>query len=388
MIIFYIAVPTYGLIHDLAGPEETVFVLSSPLPKAQMNRPERGLIDKIQALLFPPREVPVPILQRIDLKGRIIYTDKTPYAHGIVELKSEPRYTRTDLEGYFVFVDVEEGEHAISVLDSSGNLLARCYITVERIFVEYELEAESVELIRLPDGTLVFQVAVDVEVLELTIYLRQGESGEIIGLERVDLGLAQLGTVVPQLPGEPPEPPGAPEIPAETEGSLPPGGPEGPPGAGGGEGAQPFDLDVYDTATAVRYGLTNAVKVNIFGAHKRIAPGMSGSYNFTVDNGGNSFPSLYNVTFTAADTLPDPHKIPMLYRLKAGGRYVAGDSAVWRKPGELDQAAKRLEAGERVKYTLEWFWPEGERDNEYARFGGDPAYSYSMTIKVAAQQEP
>lgn len=413
MIIVYIAVPTYGLIHDLVGPGEAVFVLHSPLPGVQMNRPGRGLFAKIHAFLFPPREVPVPLLQRIDLRGRVIYTDKTPYMDGLVEFRSTPRYTRTDDGGYFFFLDVEEGEHTISVLDEEGRVLATCRINIERIavdpdmVVEQNLEVKGIELVRLPDGTYVFQVAMNIELLEITLFLERDAGGNMIGLDRIEVGLAGSETIAPRPPGQLPEPPGDPEepgSPGEPSDSqvepekplLPPVEPEKPSPPSGGSGGDetggegpgqlppPFGFDVFDTATAVQYGRESAVKVNIFGAKKRLAPGMSGSYNFTVDNGENDFPSRYDLLFIAEDTLPEGYRLPLCYRLKADGVYVAGNETAWLTPRELYQDTV-LGGRKKTKYTLEWYWPEGERDQDFARFGGNPAYSYSLTIKVTAQ---
>jgi len=373
IIIVYIAVPTYGIIRDL-GSGEAVFILNSPIRDVNMARPELGFFDRIHDFLFPPQEVPVPILQRIDLKGRVVYTDRTPYINGIVELKSEPRYTRTDAGGYFFFIDVEAGAHTVSVLDEAGNVLARCHIEIERT-----IQVKDAELVRLPDGTLVFQVAVDIRVLEITLFLKKGPDGGITGIDRVELGITpdREAESIPQEEPEVPlvEPPVEPVEPAEPpEESNKPHKPK----------PTPSGFDVFDSATTARYGRESAVSVNIFGTGKRIAPGMKGSYQFTVDNRGNDSPSLYDVTFTPIDTLPAPNKIPMRYRLKADGVYVAGDNNTWCTPAQLYQDTI-LAGKSHVKYTLEWYWPEGARDNDYAAFGGNPNYSYSLTIKVTAQ---
>ncbi|MEL7567808.1 MAG: hypothetical protein AAGU27_23425 [Dehalobacterium sp.] len=368
IIIIYIAIPTYGIIRDF-GPGEAVFVLNSPLSDLDMNRPVHGLIDWIHNFLFPSEEVPIPILQRIDLKGRVIYTDKTPYHNGIIELKSEPRYTGTDAEGYFIFVDVEAGAHTISVLDQAENVLARCFIEIERT-----IEVKDAELVRLPDGTLVFQVAVNVKVLEITLFLTKGEDGTITGIEKVELGITPAEMGGPLLPPvDPSEPP---------QNSIEP--PENPTRPHHPRQPALFDFNVYDTATTTRYGRKNAVNVNIFGARKRIAPGMMGRYQFTVDNTGNEFPSRYDVTFTAVDTLPAPNKIPMRFRLKADGEYVAGNENTWCSLDELYQDTL-IDGESDVKYMLEWHWVEGERDNDFAAFADNPQYSYSIMIKVSAQ---
>lgn len=380
IIVIYAAVPTYGIIRDI-GTGEHVFVLSSNLPGVEMRRPVLGFVGKIYKILFPQQEVCVPVAQRIDLKGRVVYTDKTPYPNGIIELRSDPRYTRTDNQGYFMFMDVGEGAHTISVLDEAGNVLASCEVDIERT-----IEVKDAVLARLPDGTFVFQVAVDIKVLEVTIFLEKGVEGKITGIDQIMLGPAPRGTPQPNdpanptNPADPANPPAYPDIPP-----VPPGGSNGG-GGGGGVTPSPFDFNVLDTATTTSYGTGSAASINIFGANKLIAPGMSGSYKFTVDNTGNRYPTFYDVTFTATDTLPAASKIPMRFRLKADGVYVAGNETTWCTLSQLYQDTVAA-GGRDVEYTLEWNWQDGANDNDFAAFADNPAYSYSITIKVTAQAQ-
>lgn len=373
IIVIYAAVPTYGIIRDISMGEH-VFVLSSNLPGVQMNRPVLGFIEKLHSFFHPQQEVLVPVERRIDLKGRVVYTDKTPYPDGLIELRSEPRYTRTDKDGYFMFIDVGEGDHNINVLDDAGNVLASCAVVIDRTS-----DLEDAEIIRLSDGTYVFQVAVHVKVLEITIYLHRGGDGKATGIDHIVLGLAPEVTTQPSNPTDPTNPVN-PVDPSNPD--LPPEQPGGDSAGGGGGGV--FDFDVLDTATTTSYGTAGAVSVNIFGADKRIAPGMSGIYKFTVDNTRNKHATLYDVTFTASDTLPDARKIPLHYRLKAEGVYVAGDEAKWCTPEELYQEDKSAQGLKDVEYTLEWEWPDGDNDNNYAAYAGQ---AYSLMIKVTAQVE-
>ena len=94
IIAIYAAVPTYGIIRDISTGRH-VFVLNSDLPGAQTNRPVLGFINRIYGLFSPQQEVPVPVGRLIDLVGRVVYTDYTPYPGGIIELHSDQRYTRT-----------------------------------------------------------------------------------------------------------------------------------------------------------------------------------------------------------------------------------------------------------------------------------------------------
>jgi hypothetical protein len=372
IIVVYAAVPTYGIIRDISTGEH-VFVFTSNLPDVTIKRPVLGFIDRVYRYFFPKEEVNVPVGQRIDLKGRVVYTDGTPYSNGLIELRSDPQYTSTDSKGYFMFVNVEEGQHNINVLDEAGNVLAHSGVQIDRT-----TEIKDAEVFRLTDGTFVFQVAVHVKVLEITVFLHKGDGGEVTGIDTIVLGAVPEGTTQPTNPDNPTNPTG-------------PDNPTNPPvttggGSGGGTHSTPFDFGVLDTATTTSYGTAGAVNVNIFGENKLIAPGMSGKYRFTVDNTGNKYSTLYDVTFTATDTLPDAHKIPMLFRLKADGVYVAGNETTWCTLSDLYQ--NTVVAGTRnVEYTLDWYWPDGPNDNDYAAYARNPDYSYSILIKVTAQAQ-
>jgi len=258
-------------------------------------------------------------------------------------------------------------------------------------------------LVRLADGTYVFQVPVQVKTLEITIFLHRGAEGKVTSIDNIVLGSVPGNTGQPGSPTNPAHPanpvnPGNPSYPGSPPVGLgtPPensgidGGSPGNGGGGKGNGGNnppPFDFDVLDTATRTSYGTGSTAKVNIFGSSKRIAPGMSGTYQFTVDNTGNRYPSLYDLEFIARDTLPDPLKIPMRFRLKADGVYVAGNETTWCEPSGLYQDDAVVAGGRDVEYTLEWHWQEGPNDNDFAAYACNPDYSYTMTIKVTAQTQ-
>jgi len=185
---------------------------------------------------------------------------------------------------------------------------------------------------------------------------------------------------------ETPAPPEGPFPGTGSPGSIPGGGPGGGGSPGGGVPEDPgtglFQFSVYDSR--VSFG-REAAQINIFGTDKRLAPGRKGSYRFTIDNTQNSFKSLYTVEFIAKDNLPEGMKIPVVYRLKAGNSYVAGDEDTWCDPDQLDQD-RIIEGKSSVVYTLEWQWQPGENDNLYGKLARNADYSYSLRIKVTAQQ--
>lgn len=109
-----------------------------------------------------------------------------------------------------------------------------------------------------------------------------------------------------------------------------------------------------------------------------IAPGVKGSYNFTVENESeNDF--NYNVTFTEENK----YNINMVYKLKVNGEYVVGDANNWVKYDQLNRAEILLKARNIDLYTIEWKWEDAENDTQIGQTEG--AY-YKMFIKVVATQ--
>lgn len=371
VLVFFAAVPIYGIIRD-AGRGEAVFVLDSPL---SVSEPPGGVlgafIDRMDWIFNPVPEINVPVVQRFDLEGRVAYTSGAPFANGSILLESTPRYTTTNPEGYFTFLDVEEGRHTISVLESGGTVLARRSVLIERA---EGLEETSIS--RLDDGSFLIRLSVNIPLLQITILLEEGEDGMVSGVEDIFVGTFPDSSDQPD-PSPPTEGETSPEDGEGDSDSGDNGDDEDIPGGGSPTDPSPVTgMDVYDTR--VSYGTDGVASVNIFGDEKLIAPGMKGSYKFTVDNGKNSFTVGYNVVFTVSDSLPEENKIPMRYRLSANGSFVAGGRDKWVSLDALYHAAS-LQAGNSTTYTLDWYWTESDLDNDYAAFAG---YPYSLKITV------
>jgi hypothetical protein len=268
MIVIYIAVSVYGVIRDIYS-NSTVFVISSGFHVSEDYQPAPTFLDRLKGIFFEPDEVQVPVQRLVIIKGWVKYTDGTPFAHGLVELRSEPRVTYTDSEGYFTFENVEEGEHVINVLGSQGQVLASAQVRITR-----NMDIEKSILMRLEDGTYVLEVAVDVKVLEIFLEIEQDGSGEPTGNLIIDSNYEVLvyppedEPKAPPGTGEPPDKPDQPDRPTK------PGGGAESPGAG--------SLQVYSTASGRHFaqGSQPAAQINIFGDNKRIAPGMRGSLSF------------------------------------------------------------------------------------------------------------
>jgi hypothetical protein len=378
MIVIYIAVSVYGVIRDLHS-NSTVFIISSSLPISEDYQPAPSILDKLKGIFTRQDKVVVPVVRLVTIKGWVRYTNGTPFAHGLVELRSEPRTTYTDADGFFTFENVEDGEHVINVLGKGEKILASAQVRITR-----NMDIEKSILMRLEDGTYVLEVAVDVKVLEIFLEIEQDGSGEPTGNLIIDSNYEVLvyppedEPKAPPGTGEPPDKPDQPDRPAK------PGGGAESPGAG--------SLQVYSTASGRHFaqGSQPAAQINIFGSNKHIAPGMTGTYRFTVDNEGNDFAVYYDINLAESNNALN---IPMRYRLMNNQTksYVTGDTG-WHTPAEINQAtadqAKPFSMNQRshTDYTLEWFWDDrGQIDNSWGeKHAGEVVCT--LTIKVSAQR--
>jgi hypothetical protein len=193
ILIVYIAVPIYGVIQDVKE-GGTVFVIEG-------SGAEEGkdLLDKVIDFLFDSNEVKVRTAYIVDLRGVVINSDKTPYANGIVELRSSPRYTRTDKDGTFIFRSVEAGVHKINVLDESGNTLASCDVDLSTA-----KKTENLVTTSFSDNVYRINVSVNVQVLEIRITLKRDENGNVQGIDNLDVVRAEttpLDQTEPDQPG-------------------------------------------------------------------------------------------------------------------------------------------------------------------------------------------
>ena len=80
----------------------------------------------VDTIVLEP-EVPV-----FHLSGQTLYTDGSPAAGLRMQLHSEPIETQTDSAGNFLFPNVEQGEHSISVLSATGDVLAQREVQILR----------------------------------------------------------------------------------------------------------------------------------------------------------------------------------------------------------------------------------------------------------------
>jgi hypothetical protein len=104
--------------------------------------------------------------RELHISGQVLYTDKTPYANGQVELRSNPRITVTDGQGRFFYESAQPGAHTLSVLDQYGNAIAKCEFTISRSLADRPVKIE-----KLGDVKYAVELSVDVRFIELAVEL-------------------------------------------------------------------------------------------------------------------------------------------------------------------------------------------------------------------------
>lgn len=391
MIVIYIAVSVYGVIRDMAT-YKTIFMITSESPRTGQTELVTPILERVRGIFNPSVPVVVPVEKRVTIRGRVVYTNGTPYAYGMVELRSEPRITYTDGDGYFTFKDVEDGYHTISIFNQKRQIIASCTVTINR-----NIAIPDAVLVPISDNSFLLDIAVDVKVLEIELEIEQGTMDRPTGklIIKPDVKVVERYIESDKIEENPkqggiPEPFVPPEQPK----------PVNPPVGGGGGGGIPKppplnnELTVYSSKepyTKFNQAPTAAACIDIFGLNKRITPGMSGVYQFTIDNTANNFAVSYNIDLEETN---NSLNIPIRYRLKNNrtNSYVNGDYN-WHTITEINEVTAKtpsllfLNGSMKTDYTLEWLWDDGGiNDNSYAeKHAGEVVCT--LAIKVTAQKK-
>lgn len=113
-----------------------------------------------------------------------------------------------------------------------------------------------------------------------------------------------------------------------------------------------------------------------------IAPGVSGSYKFTLKNKTFiDFTYLFNISDS------NEYLLPMVYRLRNNNEYVIGSDSEWLKVSEIAEMKIVLSANENKDFILDWKWDEMS-DSDYDNFlghlaaGKDIYYYLYFTFRV------
>ena len=121
-------------------------------------------------------------------------------------------------------------------------------------------------------------------------------------------------------------------------------------------------------------------KNSYFKNQSKIAPGVHGSYNFTVENFSDA-----TIKYDAIFSEENPYNINMVFKLKVNGNYVAGDSSNWVDYAELNRTGALINAQTKDLYTIEWKWEDAQNDTEVGTTYGS---YYRMRIQVNAEDVP
>ena len=102
----------------------------------------------------------------LHLAGRVVYADGTPAAGRTLELRSDPVTTISGSNGDFLFEDVPQGEHTVSILNADGTKAAERKIEIVR-----DAAAQNATLKQQDNGAYLLEIAVDIRVLEIELEL-------------------------------------------------------------------------------------------------------------------------------------------------------------------------------------------------------------------------
>ena len=107
-----------------------------------------------------------------------------------------------------------------------------------------------------------------------------------------------------------------------------------------------------------------------------IAPGVEGSYHFTVENDTvNDY--IYNITFEEEN----PHRVNMVYKMKLNGEYIVGSATEWKRHEDFTKYNLPLNSPTVDLYEIEWRWEDTDYDTE---IGETPGAYYKMHVDVQA----
>lgn len=115
-----------------------------------------------------------------------------------------------------------------------------------------------------------------------------------------------------------------------------------------------------------------------FNGQAKIAPGVSGTYNFTVESFGTT-KMKYDIDFTDEN----PYNINLKFKIKYNGTYVAGNESTWADYNAMDQVDRVIEPGAKDLYTIEWKWVDAPNDTEVGE--ADGSY-YKLHVKAYAEE--
>ncbi len=352
--------------------------------------------------------------ENFEIRGNLIDSNGNPLPNEVVEIRSEPRYTTTDINGLFVFENVELGNHKISVIQN-GIEVASCKIRVER-----QSEVEITKEPTLDNGRYSIQIRGNVFCIEATIKvngdkliitnMKEDETGSDVSENTMDssnpsstsnptnndtpkptdIGPSSKPNETPPPSGKPsptlsPTPTAA-QTPTATTTPTPTTAPSpeaSVPGISAGDYYNSSKKWNQLTAIDIFAPRAGNSGVSTIDGKNVISPGASGSYIFKLEN-SESYDIIYSIRLQVSDG--NAPQLPMRYRIKTGtsGSYYIGGSG-WKTSEEILVDSAFISSGETKEYTLEWKWvtTSDSVDTQIGLQSGKP--SYVLNILISAQ---
>ncbi len=153
------------------------------------------------------------------------------------------------------------------------------------------------------------------------------------------------------------------------------------------KGVDAFEINkptTQDDDGDVKYVVTKNKDIfeNRYYDNKKIAPGVSGTYEFDVINNRKS-----KVKYKIDTSNTNSSNINLKYRLKRDNEYVIGNESTWVSISGLNLTNVLLNSKSTHSYILEWKWQyEDGIDNIDTQIGKDGNSKYELNISVYAEE--
>jgi len=160
--------------------------------------------------------------------------------------------------------------------------------------------------------------------------------------------------------------------------------PSNKPSNGSGGNNQEEEPSTQDDDGDVKYLVTKNKDIfeNRYYDNKKIAPGVSGTYEFDIINNRKS-----KVKYKIDTSNTNSSNINLKYRLKRDNEYVIGNESTWVSISSLNLTNVLLNSKSTHSYILEWKWPyEDGIDNIDTQIGKDGNSKYELNISVYAEE--
>ena len=116
---------------------------------------------------------------------------------------------------------------------------------------------------------------------------------------------------------------------------------------------------------------------NYFNGENKIAPGISGTYEFKIEN-----KSEYNMKYTISFEEQNEYGINLKYKIKRNGEYI---NESYQSIEELNLNENIIDFFETDIYTIEWKWIENDNDTQIGENAENVKYNLRITVYCEQQ---